>query len=108
MSKRLLKCNSALLLCMVLGLVMQVARSEPTSFDRGRLLYENHCLDCHESQVHIRTRHSVRSVGDLYRTVARWSDHLQLRWQPSEMNDVTHYLYRTYYAVKSNEGAETK
>lgn len=64
---------------------------------RGALLYQNHCLDCHESLVHIRARHKARNLGAIQGQVIRWSSYLKLRWSEEDINDVTRYLNQTYY-----------
>ena len=96
-------CNStfnallAVLLSILIGFTADIARSEPGSLERGRLLYENHCLDCHESQVHIRKNHKVHNLDGVHREVIRWAEELQLPWQASEILDVSGYLYQRYY-----------
>jgi Raf kinase inhibitor-like YbhB/YbcL family protein len=82
------------------------AWSEAISLERGRLLYDNHCLTCHESQVHIRHNHKVRSLEGVFRETARWAEELQLSWQASEFQDVSHYLYATFYAYNDKPGGD--
>ncbi|MDX2426191.1 MAG: hypothetical protein QNK15_08060 [Cycloclasticus sp.] len=66
---------------------------------RGQLLYENHCTDCHESRVYIREKRKSRSVTDIAKWVLRWSQHLNLDWNRSEINDVTEYLNQHFYQL---------
>jgi len=80
------------------------AWSDPANTNRGRLLYENHCLSCHESGVHIRENHKARSLHDVYLQVVRWSADQKLAWRSSETNDVAQYLYRTFYAGNVKDG----
>lgn len=80
----------------------------PADSDRGRLLYENHCLGCHESQVHIRGNHMARSPHDVYVQVARWAADQELAWQDSELNDVARYLFRTFYAGNFDRKGEVR
>ena len=83
---------------------LDVARPEPVVVPappRGKLLYENHCMSCHESMVHIRTRQQVRSLAALQNQVSRWALHLQLRWSSEDLNDVVAYLNRQYYQFES-------
>ncbi len=79
------------------SLLTNWAWAETANIERGRLLYENHCLACHESQVHIRNNQKVHTLGGVNREVIRWSEELKLTWRASEINDVSHYLYRTFY-----------
>jgi hypothetical protein len=74
-----------------------VARSQPDSLERGRLLYENHCLACHESQVHIRTNHKVHTLEGIRQEVLRWAEEMQLPWRTSEVRDVSGYLFQRFY-----------
>ncbi len=68
---------------------------------RGQLLYENHCMSCHESMVRIRTRQQVTSLAALRKEVSRWARHMQLRWSSEDLNDVVAYLNRQYYRFES-------
>jgi hypothetical protein len=64
---------------------------------RGQLLYENHCMACHESIVHIRLRQQALSLPKLRARVLHWATYLQLRWGKEEIEDVVGYLNRQYY-----------
>jgi hypothetical protein len=68
---------------------------------RGQLLYENHCMACHESIVHIRTRQQVQSLSELQAQVRRWAEYLQLHWGKQEVEDVVDYLDHQYYQFAS-------
>ena len=78
-----------------LPLIMNTAGAQ--DIERGRLLYENHCLACHESQVYIREKRRTRSVEEIHRWVVRWSSELQLGWDAGEVNDVADYLNFRFY-----------
>lgn len=64
---------------------------------RGEMLYTNHCLDCHESLVHIREKRQVKNLDALRATVIRWSQELELKWSSHEIADVVLYLNMRYY-----------
>ena len=64
---------------------------------RGELLYENHCLGCHESKVHVRDNHKVNSIDEIRAQVIRWARNQMLEWGPSEINDVVDYLDEHFY-----------
>jgi cytochrome c2 len=68
---------------------------------RGRLLYENHCMVCHTSVAHIRDDRRVVTPVELRGQVTRWSTHLELPWQAEERDDVTAYLNERYYRFPS-------
>src|SRR5512139_4334267 len=59
---------------------------------RGQMLYENHCMSCHESVVHIRTGQRTQSMPELRARVRHWAAYLRLRWGNEEVEAVTHHL----------------
>lgn len=64
---------------------------------RGKLLYENHCRACHESNLHIRKHSAVSSIGDVRFQIDRWQAELGLRWNRQDMDDIFEYLDTRYY-----------
>lgn len=77
------------------GLLLSPAGMADT--ERGRLLYENHCMSCHESVVHIREQRKAVNPGELRGAIQRWAAELKLRWQDADVNDVYQYLNNRYY-----------
>lgn len=65
--------------------------------ERGRLLYENHCMSCHESVVHIREQRKAVSPAELRAAIRSWAAEIKLRWQDADVNDVYQYLNNRYY-----------
>ncbi len=65
--------------------------------DEGRALYENHCLECHESGVHVRARRKARSVAAIDGWVRRWAAYLELDWTEEEFGLVRDWLNGRYY-----------
>ena len=63
----------------------------------GQLLYENHCLGCHESQMHIRSNTEVTSLAQLFAFVRIRSNNLDLKWKEEEITAVTLFLNQSYY-----------
>ena len=67
------------------------------SFERGRALYERHCVKCHTPDIHRRaqripmTRDELRGLVDTFRRVQ------SLGWTPEEIDDVVEYLNVTRY-----------
>ncbi len=78
----------------LLILNMPVAFAE---FDRGQALYEDNCMQCHESWAHTRANHKVQSIGELRNRVAGWSVHSGLEWTEEEVDDVVQYLNHRFY-----------
>ncbi|MGD8615505.1 MAG: cytochrome c [Gammaproteobacteria bacterium] len=66
-------------------------------FDRGRALYEHHCMSCHESWAHTREGRHVRTLAELRRRTEAWSVHSRLEWSREEIDDVADYLDRAFY-----------
>ena len=64
---------------------------------RGRLLYENHCIACHISQVHIRENRKAKNLIELKHWVIKRSRAIQLDWGDDEFDAVTLYLSERYY-----------
>ena len=75
-----------------------------TELPRGKMLYENHCKECHESNVHIRKNRRARSTADIIYWITRWSTHLKLNWNTDDINEVEHYLEETYYKFDAKPG----
>ena len=74
--------------------------SEPgqdTPVKQGQLLYENHCIVCHDSGVHIRAKRRAKSRDDLRYWVRRWSAYLTLNWTETQIEHVVEYLNQQFY-----------
>ncbi len=65
--------------------------------ERGRLLYENHCMSCHTSTVHIRDQRKSKTPAEMRAWILRWSGELKLNWSEDELADVYQYLNNRYY-----------
>lgn len=64
---------------------------------RGQLLYENHCLNCHDSTIHIREKNNAKDMNGIRHFVNLWSNELKLKWTSHDIDDVVHYLNLRYY-----------
>ena len=64
---------------------------------RGELLYANHCIACHTTQVHWRDKRVVADFSSLVAQVARWQTNTGLDWSSEEIQDVVRYLNATMY-----------
>lgn len=78
-----------------------------TDVQRGRLLYEDHCIACHESRVHVRSRRKVRYPPELHYQITRWARVQHLGWTAEEVDDVFGYLTRVYYRFNPHTGGPT-
>jgi mono/diheme cytochrome c family protein len=86
------------------GLLWVAATGLVTAADvqRGQQLYENHCTECHASQVHIREQRKAATLATVRWQIVRWQEVLQLPWTATEVDDVQAYLNAQYYHYESN------
>ena len=84
------------------GLLLSAAsvQAEPGDSERGQLLYENHCVTCHESVIHIRAHRLVRTPKDVERQVRRWAEEIGMGWSEREIADVVRYVQDTFYQTE--------
>lgn len=80
----------------ILGIFVS-SQSHSEDLSRGKMLYENNCLECHESKIHIREQRKVKSLENLHDQIIRWSNELHLAWKHEEIRDVSGYLNRVFY-----------
>ena len=91
------------LLCSLLLTVgcTAVACAADTAADveRGRLLYDTHCIACHTTQAHWRDNHIVQSWADLLYQVTRMQNNAGQQWSMAEITDVAAYLNELFYKM---------
>lgn len=71
--------------------------AQAASVERGKALYENHCLGCHEDTVHVREKHKAANFADIVKFVARWETELRLSWSAEDRADVADYINAAFY-----------
>ena len=66
---------------------------------RGRQLYEMHCVSCHYDRIHKRdpSRSIVRSLTALRVEVARRAEQVKRPFSPEDVDDIAEYLNRSHY-----------
>ncbi len=64
---------------------------------RGEMLYRNHCIECHNQQIHWRDGRIAADLDGLKREINRWQDAIGVKWTEEEVNEVSRYLNSTYY-----------
>ncbi len=64
---------------------------------RGQLLYDTHCVACHDKQVHWRASGIVTSWAGLVAQVRRWQTIETLQWTESDITQVARHLNATIY-----------
>lgn len=85
---------------LLFGLAPFFSTQADTINQRGKMLYENHCIKCHDSTVHIREKKKVTHRAELYAQINRWKSHLNLDWTQEEISEVAQYLEATYYSFE--------
>lgn len=85
------------LFSIVISILLSYSMVASASEERGRLLYENHCMSCHASIVHVREQRKSKSQAELRAWILRWSGELKLNWRDDELADVYQYLNNRYY-----------
>jgi hypothetical protein len=91
---------AAAIVCLALGsacLASRGAAAAEQDLSRGRLLYETHCIGCHDKQVHWRERRLAHDWPTLAAQVRRWQTNTGLGWSQDEIDDVAGYLNTTIY-----------
>jgi mono/diheme cytochrome c family protein len=67
---------------------------------RGRLLYETHCIACHNARVHWRAKRAVTDWATLKTQVRYWQRQGGLTWSEADVGDVARYLNSLYYGFE--------
>lgn len=71
--------------------------AELPSTDRGRMLYENHCVACHTPDIHRRPGRIPLNAAELREIVNGWQQQQKLRWSEQDVEDVVQFLRETRY-----------
>lgn len=82
---------------LVLVGVVWMTAANAENIERGKALYENHCVGCHEDTVHQRDAHKAKTLADIQQFVARWEKAQGLKWGDEERADVASYVNSKYY-----------
>ena len=82
------------------GLTVPVSFAHAQDTERGRLLYQNHCQECHETGVHFREERKVTNPEELTAQVVRWTKELELDWTQEEVADVRAFLDERFYRLE--------
>lgn len=78
------------------GIAITTAASA-ANLERGKSLYENHCVGCHDDTVHKRDAHKAKNIADIKTFVARWEKAQGLKWGEEERSDVASYVNSKFY-----------
>ena len=101
MHSALLPRLSKLLLALVAALACsaqaQPAPGPAATPTRGQLLYDTHCIECHNAQIHWRALSQANDWGSLLAQVKRWQATAKLGWSDDDIAEVTRHLNDTIY-----------
>jgi mono/diheme cytochrome c family protein len=87
------------------GLQASIAdAAEMPDLERGRALYENHCIACHGRSVHARPGRPAPTHLELQQIVERWQAAERLRWSAQDIADVAAFLERFVYRERDSGG----
>jgi mono/diheme cytochrome c family protein len=75
---------------------------------RGQLLYDTHCIECHNAQVHWRTLGRARDWNSLFYQVDRWQAAAMLGWSETDIAEVAQYLNYTIYKFAVPRGRASR
>jgi mono/diheme cytochrome c family protein len=64
---------------------------------RGQLLYDTHCIECHNAQIHWRALGQARDWNSLLYEVNRWQAAALLGWSADDIAEVAQHLNDTIY-----------
>lgn len=69
---------------------------------RGRELYETHCLGCHYERIHKRdpSRSLIRTLAALRTEVATWAAQARTSFTVEDLDDIAEYLNRSHYKLE--------
>lgn len=73
---------------------------------RGQLLYDNHCVACHDRQVHWRAAKRVTNWASLLAQVDRWQAAARLAWSDDDIREVARHLNATVYGFAQDKLAQ--
>lgn len=81
----------------VLALFLSDANAGGLNDRRGEMLYKNHCIACHTTQVHWREQRLAKDWASLRVQVRRWERNTGLSWSDEDVEAVSRYLNQLYY-----------
>lgn len=99
---RIASAASLLSAVVAFGLLFSGGDSMAADASRGQLLYENHCMVCHTSVVHVRENRKANSREEIQAWIRRWQKELALNWEPGEIDDVAEFLNQRFYQLEKD------
>lgn len=66
-------------------------------FANGKLLHNENCVRCHQSEVYTREKRMVNSYDQLVERIRQCELMAEMTWFDEEIQDVSTYLDQSYY-----------
>jgi mono/diheme cytochrome c family protein len=88
---------TALLAAVAWSVQAQSAAGPTAAPTRGQLLYDTHCIECHNAQIHWRALRQAHDWNSLLAQVKRWQATTKLGWSDDDIAEVTRHLNDTVY-----------
>jgi mono/diheme cytochrome c family protein len=87
---------------LIAALALASGAAQAQDAQRGKFLYENHCLTCHYERIHKRetSKSLVKSIAQLRVEVADRAALTQQRFTIQDLDDIAEYLNRSHYRFK--------
>lgn len=92
-------CLVALGASTIMALLSATAIAQLADPERGRVLYENHCVACHTQRVHTRPNRIALTRAEVRAIVDHWQRQQNLIWSEQDTADVVEFLGRTQYKL---------
>jgi|SRR5688572_16490886 mono/diheme cytochrome c family protein len=73
--------------------------AQAQDIERGRLLYETHCGNCHTERLHTRENSIIRSYGALRAEVGKRAAMTNRAFTPGELEEIIEFLDRSHYRL---------
>lgn len=86
-----------LITCLLLPQAGVTAEQPVKDSPRGKLLYNLHCVNCHNEQKHWQANKKVKDWPTLVSQVKLWQNITNLKWDNKEIDGVARYLNTMYY-----------
>lgn len=91
------KCYFIVICAWLLATPLANGQAASLNEGRGEMLYQNHCIACHTTQVHWRDQRLAKDWPSLRAQVRRWERNTGLTWNDEDIESVSQYLNQRYY-----------
>ena len=79
---------------------LPVHQLDAVDLDRGKQLHDEHCVQCHSSDIYTRENSIIFNYSDLDQRIRQCELGNELAWFDEEIKDVLMYLNRSFYGFE--------